>query len=111
LNERRKRVTNDDLAREMFLNFPARMRNLTTREQKELDLFLQTGKTDKYLSFGCESVIIDPVLFLRTRRAVEKYGDVVIDIMNDILCGFPEDGINVEELPKEEILAQLFKFI
>ncbi len=85
------------------------MRNLTYAEREELDKFFKSGRTDKVLSFGCGNVIIDPVLFLRVRRAVEKYGYVVIDIMNDILCGFPEDGINVDELPKEEILKKLLK--
>ncbi|MDP2938526.1 MAG: hypothetical protein Q8O13_00360 [Candidatus Omnitrophota bacterium] len=109
MDEKRKSMTNDELARMMFLNFPARMRNLTVEEKQELDLFLTTGKTESILTFGCKQVIRDPVLFLRIRRAVEKYGDVVIDIMNDVLCGFPEDGINVEELPKEEILRGLLK--
>lgn len=109
MDEKRKSVTNDELARMMFLNFPARMKNLTTEEMIELDGFLSKGKTDKFLKLGCKTVIMDPVLFLRVRRAVEKYGDVVIDIMNDILCGFSEDGINLEELPKEEILRELFK--
>jgi len=109
LDGKKKNVTNDELSRRMFLNFPARMRNLTTEERKELDSFLVTGKTENIVSFGCEQAIRDPVLFFRIRRAVEKYGDVVIDIMNDILCGFPEDGINLAELPKEEILRELFK--
>lgn len=109
MDEKRKSVTNDDLAREMFLNFPARMKNLTIEEKSELDRFLSSGKTDKILALGCKTIIMDPVLFFRVRRAVEKYGDVVIDIMNDILCGFSEDGINTDELPRELILKELFK--
>jgi len=109
LGEKRKSITNDELAMRMFPNLPARIRNLTTEEKKEVSSFLKTGKTDYVLKFPCEQAIIDPLLFLRMRRAVEKYGDIVIDIINDILCGFSEDGINVGELPKEEILRQLFK--
>jgi len=109
LGEKRRSITNDELARRMFLNLPARMRNLTTEEKKALDSLMATGETEYVLRFGCGQVIRDPVLFLRIRRAVEKYGDVVIDIMNDILCGFPEDGINLAELPKEEILREIIK--
>ena len=109
MDERKNSVNRDDLAREMFLNFPARMKNLTIEEKSELDRFFSDGKTDKSLVFGCKTVIMDPILFLRVKRAVEKYGDVVIDIMNDVLCGFPEDGINTDELPRELILKELFK--
>jgi len=86
---------NGELAREtMLCGWTGRIKNLTFEEKKKLELFFQTGKTTNPLVFGSEKIVIDPIFSARVERAVEKYGDVVLDIVNDIYFGFPEDGLN-----------------
>jgi len=93
-----KKDPNEDLAREIFvsLGWAGRIRNLTIEEKNALDLFMQKGVSAHTLNLGCGKVFIDPLFAMRVKRAVAKYGDEVYDIINDIFCGFPEDGLNEE---------------
>lgn len=89
---------NRELASETFMNLgpQGRLRHLTFAERKELELFLQKGVSNFTVDLGSGHLCIDPVFSMRYKRAIEKYGDVVRDIINDIFCGFPEDGLNEE---------------
>jgi hypothetical protein len=93
-----KEKRSKELAREIFvsLGWNGRIRNLTTEEKRELDIFLRTGVSRYSIDLGCGRVFIDPLFCMRVERAVEKYGHIVYDIINDIYCGFPEDGLNEE---------------
>ncbi len=99
--DEKERDLNGDLAREMFLCWAGKYRNLTFEEKKKVDLFLEKNKINYPLIFGRGKMRIDPVLLIRGQRLVEKYGDIVIDILHDLLYGFPEDGI-VDEIDEEE---------
>jgi hypothetical protein len=89
---------NGELAREIFVSLGpwGRIKNLTTEEKNALELFFQKGKSVQTLNLGCGKVFLDPVFAMRVERAVQKYGHDVYDIINDIFCGFPEDGLNEE---------------
>lgn len=90
-----KKISNGQLARETLLCcWSGRVKNLTFDEKKKLELFLQTGKTANPLVFSPEKMVMDPIFAARVKRAVEKYGDLALDIINDIYFGFPEDGLN-----------------
>lgn len=87
--------SNGELARETLLCcWSGRGKNLTFEEKKRLELFFQTGKVANPLVFSPEKMVMDPVFAARVERALQKYGDVVLDIINDIYFGFPEDGLN-----------------
>lgn len=91
----KKELDNGQLAREMLLSsWSGRIKNVTFEEKKKLESYFQTGKAENRLVLSPEKIVIDPIFFDRVRRAVEKYGDVVLDIINDIYFGVPEDGLN-----------------
>lgn len=82
--------------------------NITDEERHQSINFMENPVNVDSLIFNPEKIINCPVLAIRIKRIIEKYGIQAIDIINELLWGLTEDGKNTPIDSKKAIDLSVF---